>query len=70
MLKKIGHKSGFINLPSHNLLQLYRRFDKQTSGWCFENMQNISLKFEQSDNPLECKVGMLIFDEMKIKGLV
>lgn len=33
-------------------------------------MQNISLKFEQSDNPLECKVGMLIFDEMKIKGLV
>jgi hypothetical protein len=33
MLKKNWTKSGFINLPSHNLLQLYRRFDKQTSGW-------------------------------------
>ena len=64
-------KSEFINLPSHNLLQLYRRFDKQTSGWCFENIQNMPLKFEQSGKPLEYKVGMLIFDEMKIKeGLV
>jgi hypothetical protein len=66
MLKKNWTKSGFINLTSHNLLQLYRRFDKQTTGWCFENIQNMSLKFEQSGKPLEGKVGMLIFDEMKI----
>lgn len=51
------------------MLQLYSRFDKQTSGWCFENIQNM-LKFEQSGKPLDCKVGMLILDEMKIKGLI
>ena len=60
-----------MNLPSDKLLNLYRKFDKQASGWCYQNIETMSKIFDQSGKHLENKIGMLIFDEMKIKeGLV
>lgn len=56
-----------MNLPSDKLLNLYRK----TSGWCYENIEAMSKNFDHSGKHPENKIGMLIFDELKIKeGLV
>ena len=63
--------SGFLKLTSGRLLRNYRHFDKQNSGWNIQNIEKITNLFEKNKYSLQCKIGALIFDEMKIKeGLV
>jgi ribosomal protein S15P/S13E len=64
-------KSGFLKLPSGRLLQYYRQFNKQESSWNYENINQMNQNFEHHSYSIQSKLGILIFDEMKIKeGLI
>ena len=47
----------FSKLPSDRLLQYHRLFDKQESGWNYDNYSY----------SIQSKLGVLIFAEMTIK---
>jgi hypothetical protein len=64
-------KSGFLKLPSGRLLQYYKQFNKQESSWNYENINQMNQNFEHHSYSIQSKLGILIFDEMKIKeGLI
>ena len=62
-----GQLSNLQSLPSGRLLQYYRQFDKQESGWNYENINQMNQDFEKNSNSIQSKLGVLIFDEIKIK---
>ena len=57
----------FLKLPSGRHLQPYRQFDQQESGWNYENINQMNQDFKKYSYSIQSKLGVLIFDEMKIK---
>ena len=63
--------SGGLKLPSWRTLSDYKNFNSTDLGWHIENLQNMKRQFDQMKPPLHAKLGVLVFDEVKInEGLV
>ena len=60
-----------LKLPSGRTLSDYRNFDHPKSGWQSKHLQNMLNRFKSAKISNYGKLGMLVFDEVKIKeGLV
>ena len=63
--------SKMLKLPSGRTLSDYRNFDYPKSGWQSKHLQNMLNRFKSAKISNCSKLGMLVFDEVKIKeGLV
>ena len=63
--------SKMLKLPSGRTLSDYRNFDYPKSGWHSKHLQNMLNRFKSAKISNCGKLGMLVFDEVKIKeGLV
>ena len=63
--------SKMLKLPSGRTLSDYRNFDYPQSGWQSKHLQNMLNRFKSAKISNRDKLGMLVFDEVKIKeGLV
>ena len=63
--------SGGLKLPSGRLLSDYKNFCAPECGWKTANLQNMKAQFDKMKPPKHAKLGIMVFDEVKIKeGLV
>eukprot|EP00794_Sanderia_malayensis_P002922 gene2922-3375_t len=63
--------SKVLKLPSGRTLTDYKNFNHPMSGWKGDQIEAMQSEFHKISRESKCRIGMLLFDEVKIKeGLV